>query len=525
MRSALRRPGVLVVAIVAISAAGCFKSPDKSKLSCTTSAHCPGGYTCVVLQPGLPGTCQRTVDGGGFDAFTSVDSTTAMETPVAVETQSLVDLPMDGHASEDTWAGGEVVRTNDAESSDISGSGWMDSGSDSSADVPSLLPPDAATDYQPETINDSPADTADAARPIPDAAADLPPDTTPPAPDLAPDLPSLKPQGTSCSLTSECAAGLYCTDGVCCTTQSSCGTCRACNLAGSPGTCSAVAQGIADPNCQAQALAANCTAGVCNGSGACQPLASGTPCGAVCTNDQTNGVVAGQWYTTSVLRNKKCNGITAGPSGCVTDNVSAPTGCSAGLTCASSTTCKAQCYATSDCSRDYYCKAGTCTLKGGTCSDATECSNGACTGTFVSPTPHCEVCLISGYSCPLTTPSCALAVSVPGCSACNSAAQTCNADGSVFCPTEACPANAPDCGADSHCHCGNGGAQCLYAGQICVSGQCKMGGAWPCVNPTDCAYGTCNGGACPQTPSLGLCTQLKDGECANGTCSSIFKCP
>jgi hypothetical protein len=94
----------------------------------------------------------------------------------------------------------------------------------------------------------------------------------------------------------------------------------------------------------------------------------------------------------------------------------------------------------------------------------------------------------------------------------------------VYCPTQTCPSNAPDCGADHHCHCGTG-AQCPSAGQICVSGQCKMAGQWPCINSGDCAYGTCTGGVCPQTSSGQLCTGVLDSECSTGYCNYSNKCP
>lgn len=338
------------------------------------------------------------------------------------------------------------------------------------------------------------------------------------------------PKGGTCSTTAQCAQGSYCTDGVCCA-ASSCGTCRACDVTGSEGTCSPVAQGTADPACPAST--ANCMYGGCNGYGACQPSPAGTVCGAVCTNDQSNGVVAGQWYTPSTIRNKKCNGSTAGAAGCVTDTSGSAPYCGVsgapGLVCASPTACKTSCFVDSDCAFSYYCNAGTCTSKGGTsCSSAIQCSNGACTGSQVQPVPHCAPC-VNSYTCPITAPNCQLAVGTPGCIACDPGYESCNSDGSINCSVagSVCPSNAPNCGADNHCHCGTG-AQCLHAGEICVSGQCKMRGGWPCVNSGDCAYGSCANGVCPPTPSGGLCTGLLmiASECANGDCSDTTnKCP
>jgi len=100
--------------------------------------------------------------------------------------------------------------------------------------------------------------------------------------------------GAACGSTSECATGLSCVDGVCCTSACT-GTCRACNVAGSEGTCTNV-PGSTDPDneCGAVSCAAYFTSptgatigGSCNqvanvpardvfctGSGTCQGAAT-----------------------------------------------------------------------------------------------------------------------------------------------------------------------------------------------------------------------------------------------------------
>jgi hypothetical protein len=48
-----------------------------------------------------------------------------------------------------------------------------------------------------------------------------------------------------------------------------------------------------------------------------------------------------------------------------------------------------------------------------------------------------------------------------------------------------------------------------------------VAGLWPCVSASDCAYGTCSNGMCPQIPDGGFCTQMVYSaipECASGTC-------
>ncbi|MFO0593095.1 MAG: hypothetical protein U0441_36470 [Polyangiaceae bacterium] len=76
------------------------------------------------------------------------------------------------------------------------------------------------------------------------------------------------PNGTGCTAASDCISAI-CADGVCC--NSSCaGSCKACNLVGSMGTCANIPLGQ-DP-------ANECASSSCNGNGACnKPL--GQNCG------------------------------------------------------------------------------------------------------------------------------------------------------------------------------------------------------------------------------------------------------
>jgi len=76
-----------------------------------------------------------------------------------------------------------------------------------------------------------------------------------------------KANGQACSGGSECASG-HCVDGVCCNTACT-GTCKACNLAGSEGTCSNV------PNHQQDSDTCTAICKECDGSGNCVNQASG----------------------------------------------------------------------------------------------------------------------------------------------------------------------------------------------------------------------------------------------------------
>ncbi len=110
------------------------------------------------------------------------------------------------------------------------------------------------------------------------------------------------PQGSACTLDSQCSTG-FCRDGYCCNNTCT-SSCRACNLPGLLGTCSyhaattdpeaecgvcSVCDGTGtcmaatagtDPKAEcAQALQSTCQLdGQCNGSGACRLWPSGTVC-------------------------------------------------------------------------------------------------------------------------------------------------------------------------------------------------------------------------------------------------------
>ena len=81
-----------------------------------------------------------------------------------------------------------------------------------------------------------------------------------------------------CTSGTQCASG-FCVDGVCC--SSACTElCRACNVTGAVGTCTAVPAGT-DPRavCPATSASTCHTDGECNGAGACRLPGAGTPCG------------------------------------------------------------------------------------------------------------------------------------------------------------------------------------------------------------------------------------------------------
>lgn len=77
------RAGALTLPVLVLSI-GCARSPDVGKFTCTSSVHCPAGYTCTG-SPGMPGKCQPTT--------ANVDSASPADLPPA-------EAGFDGNAAE-----------------------------------------------------------------------------------------------------------------------------------------------------------------------------------------------------------------------------------------------------------------------------------------------------------------------------------------------------------------------------------------------------------------------------------------
>jgi hypothetical protein len=140
--------------------------------------------------------------------------------------------------------------------------------------------------------------------------------------------------GASCTAAEQCASNA-CIDGVCC--NGACGgACEACNLPGSPGTCTAVPLGL-DPasECPADPGAPCGRVGGCNGARACRLQAPGTSCGAAsCTG--TTETSAGT-----------CDGLGACAGGTSHE-------CPMNLACGPAA-CRTSCAVSSDCAPTYAC--------------------------------------------------------------------------------------------------------------------------------------------------------------------------
>src|SRR5205809_364930 len=103
-----------------------------------------------------------------------------------------------------------------------------------------------------------------------------PPDNTPP-PKQDASAPVGSANGQKCTSRVQCESG-NCIDGVCCDTTCV-GTCKACDIAGSIGTCTEVPDNEdPDNECNPDPLTTCKRDGMCDGHGACRKYPAGTEC-------------------------------------------------------------------------------------------------------------------------------------------------------------------------------------------------------------------------------------------------------
>ena len=332
-----------------------------------------------------------------------------------------------------------------------------------------------------------------------------------------------RPVGALCGKNSDCAAPGICAQGRCCASACN-GTCMACNVEGSLGTCTAVPTGGADPSgaCRDDA----CNNG-CNGMGGCRREAAGTSCkaptcsGATRTTFACTAAGVCQMTAAACPAGQMCMGTVCAPpakkgpgEACLAGAECASNSCVGGRCCA--TACAAACRVCNAatmfvcreqpndtaCGAGRTCQAGACVKKptGAVCADGIECVSGSCVG------GRC----------------CATACAGP-CRGCTAATMfTC------------APVNeGGTCGTGQVCR--NG--ECASA---CPVGQTMCGGA--CVdlrtNPAHCGAcrascgsgmclaGTCTG-VCPegttQCPPLKRCVNLNSNRNNCGGCN--IRCP
>ncbi len=289
--------------------------------------------------------------------------------------------------------------------------------------------------------------------------------------------------GTACSLGSDCCSG-NCVDGYCC--NSSCtGTCQACDLSGSVGTCTNVPSGQ-DPDNECGTT--NCYTGTCNGSGACGIYSGGQKgnCGTCyyCNDsDSACDPVPNNQDPHSECNEPYCESYSYS---CINNDVWRVADECTANTCNGSGSCACDNWSSGGCDYEYQSQCGSVYCNYCSCGFG----EGDCDGDY-----HCEAGLICGYNnggdfgCPSTYEVCV----------------ECDVDG--------------DCDAGEECvshrceiACKDNGQTCS-AGSECCSGNCIDG---YCCN-SSCG-GTCE--ACDVSGSEGTCTNVPNGQDPDGECST-----
>jgi len=285
-------------------------------------------------------------------------------------------------------------------------------------------------------------------------------------------------QGAACSFAAECAS-TNCVDGFCCNTTCI-DVCRACNVSGAQGTCSAVISGNSD--------ALTCSApSTCNGSGTCQKV-NGQACmgpagcqSGNCVDDVCCDVpCTGTCQACSTLN--KGSGAS-GTCGNIDNNYDPNAECEGVASCNGGGLCQAQ-------------------ANGGACTNIAECLSSDCVDGVCCGSSSCGIC----QAC--NTPS------SPGtCSSVkNQEDDTCS--------------GTSTCNGNGVCKVENGGA-CLFANvcfsNICV-GNCLGKLADPCLNNTDCASNDCSGS--PLTCQKGAANKPcgASADCISNVCLGTNHC-
>jgi hypothetical protein len=351
-----------------------------------------------------------------------------------------------------------------------------------------------------------------------------------------------KSPGATCAADSDCTSS-HCAQGVCCNNACS-GTCMACNLAGSNGTCSVIPAGTDPLNQCADQKATNVcgTNGSCDGAGACQFYPAGGACGnaASCT-------------VSTLTLGQTCDG--KGSCRTATTQMCDPFECGTGV-------CKTTCTTNADCVSPNSCTGGSCGKlpPGSPCSAGTACQSGfcaqgvccntACTGTCLScavtgtpgtctpvpngqaPNPTTQCALSSASTCGLdgtcngagacrkypTGTQCAASM----CSVSTlTPAQTCNGSGTCQAVTAAACSGSLICGSATACKTSCSTSADCVSPYICSTGVCtlKTPGT-SCSSASECASGFCQQGACCKSACTGACMSCAVSGTA-GTCSPV----
>lgn len=302
-----------------------------------------------------------------------------------------------------------------------------------------------------------------------------------------------KPDGAECSGAGECESG-FCAQGICC--NSGCtGACEACNLTATLGLCTAVSDGVPDPQgkCKATAQTTCGTTGTCL-AGACAYVAKDVPCKpAACAT------------TSSMTPAFTCDG-----HGTCTTPVDVPCG---SFVC-SGAACLSTCSRDSDCVPPNSCVGNSCGLKsnGVACTVGRECGSGVCSE-GVCCNSACSDASAGGLCM-----SCKVAGKVGTCSPVQDGQRD---------PKQRCVASnadAGDCSNSGTCN-GKGACKPWPTSTGCRQASCSGTAFYPAVNcdgAGNCppaGASACDPYKCSTTSPSCLTTCTSDVDCVTGeTC-------
>jgi hypothetical protein len=292
-------------------------------------------------------------------------------------------------------------------------------------------------------------------------------------------------QGQACQTTASCLNGMTCSpDGRCCDRECK-GACEACDLATSPGICTAITGTPHPGHATCEGTSLDC-AGSCMGAANGQCTWPATACGQASCTTLTNSQA--QPIGTSFVAKGTCSAGT-----CATPSA---TSCAGGVICASGTGCKPSCVVDSDCLTGNTCgSGGTCVGKkatGGSCFGANECVSGTCADGFCCENACAGACL-----------ACSSAKTGASNGLCRPVSAGTDPD------TECSVDTSNECGRDGTCD-GLGSCRLQVTGIVCGHSSCNNG----ILTPT----GKCNGsGTCIAATTSGPCP-------GNMLCASTTTC-
>jgi hypothetical protein len=266
-----------------------------------------------------------------------------------------------------------------------------------------------------------------------------------------------KNNGQTCTASTDCVYG-NCIDGYCCDTGCS-AACKACNVAGSLGTCTNIPSGQTDTNPAGICIAPN----ACDGAGNCKKQVGQSCSGASeCVNGYcVDGYCCG---TASCTTCQSCG--LAGTLGTCTNIPSGQPDTNPAGTCVSPRACDGN---------------GNCEkVNGQTCTSGTECVSGNCVDGYCCGSASCGTCQ-----------SCGLAGSLGTCTNIAQGQTDTNPAGTCIAP------NACD-----------------------GAGHCRKANGQTCANGTECASGKCVDGYCCNSDCTATC-QACNVAGSQGTCSNI----